>query len=121
MKYPAAPSDNTVDEYFGMKVADPYRPLENDTADATTAWVNEENALTQDYLSEIPFREALRKRISSFNNYVKQGTPWKDSDNRYYFYRNDGLKTRQYFTARHRLTKTRKCSSTPTPSLTTAL
>lgn len=92
MKYPAAPSDNTVDEYFGMKVADPYRPLENDTADATTAWVNEENALTQDYLSEIPFREALRKRISSFNNYVKQGTPWKDSDNRYYFYRNDGLK-----------------------------
>lgn len=92
MKYPAAPTDNTVEEYFGMKVADPYRPLENDTADATLAWVKAQNALTQDYLSEIPFRNALRKRIESFNNYVKQGVPWKDSDNRYYFYRNDGLK-----------------------------
>lgn len=92
LKYPAAPTDNTIDEYFGQKVADPYRPLENDTSEATLAWVEAENRITQDYLGKIPFREALRKRISGFNNYVKQGTPWKAPDGKYYFYKNDGLK-----------------------------
>ena len=89
VKYPAAPSDNTVDEYFGTAVADPYRPLENDTSATTLQWVEAENAVTHEYLSKIPFREALRKRIASFNNYVKQGLPWKAPDKRYYFYKND--------------------------------
>ena len=71
---------------------DPYRPLENDTSAATLAWVEAENAVTQEYLSQIPFRNALRERIASFNNYVKQGLPWKDADGKYYFYKNDGLK-----------------------------
>ena len=91
-KYPAAPSDNTVDSYFGMEVADPYRPLENDTSEATTQWVEQERALTENYLAKIPFRGALRERIASFNNYVKQGVPSKEADGKYYFFRNDGLK-----------------------------
>ncbi|MDE6439326.1 MAG: S9 family peptidase, partial [Muribaculaceae bacterium] len=91
-KYPAAPSDNTTDEYFGMEVADPYRPLENDTAEATLAWVEAERKVTEDYLGKIPFREALRKRIARFNDYRKQGIPSKGEDGRYYFYLNDGLK-----------------------------
>lgn len=91
-KYPAAPQDNTTDDYFGTTVADPYRPLENDTAEATLKWVEAERKLTEDYLSKIPFRDALRQRIAGFNDYVKQGTPWKGADGRYYFFRNDGLK-----------------------------
>lgn len=91
-KYPAAPSDSTVDSYFGMEVADPYRPLENDTSEATTQWVEQERALTENYLAKIPFRGALRERIASFNNYVKQGVPSKEADGKYYFFRNDGLK-----------------------------
>ena len=91
-KYPAAPSDSTVDSYFGMEVADPYRPLENDTSEATTQWVEQERALTENYLAKIPFRGALRERIASFNNYVKQGVPYKEADGKYYFFRNDGLK-----------------------------
>lgn len=91
-KYPAAPSDSTVDSYFGMEVADPYRPLENDTSEATTQWVEQERALTENYLAKIPFRGALRERIASFNNYVKQGVPHKEADGKYYFFRNDGLK-----------------------------
>ncbi len=90
--YPKAPSDDTVDEYFGVNVADPYRPLENDTAEATLRWVEQERALTENYLSKITFRDKLRQRISQFNNYVKQGTPWKGADGRYYFFKNDGLK-----------------------------
>ncbi len=91
-KYPKAPSDNTVDEYFGVKVADPYRPLENDTSATTLKWVEEQRALTEDYLAAIPFRGALRNRIARFNNYVKQGAPWKGADGRYYYFKNDGLK-----------------------------
>lgn len=94
-----APTSDTVDFYFGEKIADPYRPLENDTAAETLAWVEQERALTEDYLSKIPFRGALRQRISDFNNYVKQGAPFLGADGRYYFFRNDGLKISPYFIA----------------------
>lgn len=92
IQYPQAPADNTVDEYFGIKVPDKFRPLENDTAAATLAWVEAENAVTNDYLSKIPYRPMLRKQLEAFNNYTKQGVPWRWKDGRYYFYRNDGLK-----------------------------
>ena len=59
IEYPTAPADSTVYEVFGMKVADTYRPLENDTAAATAAWVEAENRVTSDYLSKIPFRNAF--------------------------------------------------------------
>jgi len=91
LNYPQAPSDDTVDNYFGHEVADPYRPLENDTAAATLAWVEAENRVTQDYLSKIPFRKQIRQRIEQLNNYPKVGMPYKENDGRYYFYKNDGL------------------------------
>lgn len=90
--YPEAPTDPTVaDEYFGMVVADPYRPLENDTARETLEWVKAENELTNAYLSGIPFRDAIRTRLMELNDYEKSGTPWKEHDGNYYFYKNDGL------------------------------
>lgn len=91
LSYPVAPKDATVDEYFGTKVADPYRPLENDTAAATIAWVEAENRVTNDYLSKIPFREDIRKRLTDLANYKKIGTPWLGYDNKYYYSANDGL------------------------------
>ena len=91
-EYPAAPSDSTTDTYFGHEVADPYRPLENDTSAETMAWVEKERALTEDYFSKIPFRGDIRKRLTALNDYVKQGLPWKGNDGRYYFFRNEGLK-----------------------------
>lgn len=91
LTYPEAPKDATVDEYFGTKVADPYRPFENDTAAATVAWVEAENRVTNDYLSKIPFREDIRKRLTDLANYKKIGTPWLGYDNKYYYSANDGL------------------------------
>ena len=90
-KYPTAPSDDTTDEYFGITVADPYRPLENDTAAATLKWVEEENAVTNAYLDKIPFRSALRERLTELNNYKKTGLPSKEKDGKYYYFENDGL------------------------------
>jgi len=92
LTYPQAPKDNTVDDYFGIKVADPYRPLENDTAAQTTAWVNAENAVTRAYLDAIPLRSAIHRRLTELNNYAKHGLPWKNYDGKYYFYENDGLR-----------------------------
>lgn len=91
LSYPVAPKDATVDDYFGTKVADPYRPLENDTAAATVAWVEAENRVTNDYLSKIPFREDIRKRLTDLANYKKIGAPWLGYDNKYYYSANDGL------------------------------
>ena len=91
LTYPDAPTDGTVDNYFGHEVADPYRPLENDTAAETLAWVEAENAVTQEYLSTIPFRGQIRDRLEQLNNYPKSGMPSKENDGKYYFFRNDGL------------------------------
>lgn len=71
LKYPVAPSDNTVDKYFDIVVADKFRPLENDTAAATLAWVEAENKVTDAYLSKIPFRGQIRKRLTELNDYKK--------------------------------------------------
>ena len=92
LTYPAAPADNTVDDYFGHKVADPYRPLENDTAGATLDWVKAENAVTRGYLDAVPFRGDIHKRLTALNNYGKFGLPTKYPDGKYYFFNNDGLR-----------------------------
>ena len=90
--YPVAPHDDTTDTYFDIKVADPYRPLENDTAADVTAWVEAENAVTRKYLDAIPWRDAIHRRLQSLNNYAKHGLPSREADGRYYFYENDGLR-----------------------------
>lgn len=92
LEYPAAPTAEVTDEYFGIEVADPYRPLENDTASETLAWVEAERAVTEDYLSRIPFRDRLRKRLTELNDYQKTGMPSLHRDGYYYYYENDGLR-----------------------------
>lgn len=88
--YPDTERGKTVDDYFGTSVADPYRWLEDDNSEATAAWVVAENAVTNDYLSQIPFRKAIRKRLTELWNYPKQGIPTRHGDAWYWFY-NDGL------------------------------
>ncbi len=90
IQYPAAPHDGTVDEYFGVKVADPFRPLENDTSAETKAWVQAENAVTSAYLGKIPFRSKLLARLKAVVNYEKVGIPFEQNGT-WYCYRNDGL------------------------------
>ena len=90
LQYPKAEKDGTVDEYFGEKVADPYRWLENDTSAQTAAWVEAENQVTNAYLQKIPFREKLLKRLTELANYEKLSAPRK-RHGKWYFYKNDGL------------------------------
>ncbi len=89
--YPEAFRDETVvDDYFGTKVADPYRWLENDTSAETNAWVQEERKVTDDYLSHIPFRSAIKDRLTALMNYERYSAPHKRFG-RYIYSKNDGL------------------------------
>lgn len=88
--YPKAPKDNTVDVYFGEKVADPYRWLEDDMSAQTAKWVDAENAVTRKYLDNIPMRKNILKRLKETANYEKIGIPFK-RQGKWYVYRNNGL------------------------------
>jgi prolyl oligopeptidase len=88
--YPKTATGDVTDTYFGVKVTDPYRWLENDTSAATSAWVKEENKVTSNYLSQIPFRNELKKRLTTLINYPKYGSPFK-KNGKYFFYKNNGL------------------------------
>ena len=90
LQYPKAAKDGIVDEYFGTKVADPYRWLENDTSAQTAAWVEAENKVTNAYLAKIPFRGKLLKRMTELSNYERLSAPRK-RHGKWYFFKNDGL------------------------------
>ena len=90
LQYPKAVKDGTVDEYFGTRVADPYRWLENDTSAETARWVEAENRVTNNYLARIPFRQKLLKRLTELANYEKVSAPVKHNG-KWYFSKNDGL------------------------------
>jgi len=90
IKYPKTAKDNVVDTYFGVQVKEPYRWLENDTSVATSAWVKQQNRVTKDYLSQIPFRDKLKDRLTALYNYPKYSSPFK-KNGQYYYYKNNGL------------------------------
>jgi prolyl oligopeptidase len=89
-EYPPAPKSDTVDNYHGAKVADPYRPLEDLDAPSTRAWIEAENKITSDFLEKIPARAKLKSRLTKLWDYEKYGIPSKEGD-RYFFSRNTGL------------------------------
>lgn len=90
MNYPQTKKDLVSDEYFGHKVDDPYRWLENDKSEETAKWVLEENKVTFDYLNTIPFKKGIAERLTELWNYEKVSAPTKHGD-WLYFYKNDGL------------------------------
>lgn len=90
IKYPDTKKVNEEDNYFGTIVKDPYRWLEDDNSAETKAWVTEQNLVTQNYLSQIPFRQKVKDRLKEMWNYTRYGSPFKEGDF-YYYYKNDGL------------------------------
>lgn len=90
MKYPKTNKIEVSDSYFGTTVADPYRWLEDDRSTETKAWVEAENRVTQNFLSGIPFRTAIKTRLERLWNYEKYTAPFKRGSYTY-FYKNDGL------------------------------
>ena len=90
LQYPVAPKSNQVDDYHGVKIADPYRGLENADAPSTEKFVEQENELTFSYLAKLPGREAIKKQLTELWNYEKFGAFHK-AGNHYFYFHNSGL------------------------------
>lgn len=88
--YPKTKKETVTDDYFGTKIADPYRWLEDDNSAETKAWVEEQNKLTYSYLDKIPYRAKIKQRLTQIWNYQKASPPFKKGD-RFFWYKNDGL------------------------------
>lgn len=89
--YPETRKDSTAgDDLHGTWVADPYRWLENDTSAETADWVKAQNAVTNAYLENIPFRSALAKRYEELYNFPKVYGPMRVG-NLYFVWKNSGL------------------------------
>lgn len=90
LPYPTARMDSVVDDYHGVRVADPYRWLEDDNSQQTAEWVAAENAVTSDFMSQIPYREKIKTRLTQLWDYPKEGTPIEVGEY-FFFFKNDGL------------------------------
>ncbi len=90
IQYPKTKKVAVSDSYFGTKVEDPYRWLEDDRSDETAQWVKKQNKVTNAFLEKIPFRNQLKERLEKLWNYEKISAPFIEGDYTYYF-KNDGL------------------------------
>lgn len=90
LPYPETAKEEITDNYHGTAVGDPYRWLEDDNSQQTADWVAAQNNVTFDYLSQIPYRDAIRDRLTQLWNYPKEGAP-KKVGGYYFFSRNNGL------------------------------
>src|SRR5262245_37911011 len=80
ISYPTTRQTNVVDDYHGVKVADPYRWLEDDNSPETRAWVEEQNRVTSGYLRGLPGFDAIKRRLTRLWNYERYGVPFKQGD-----------------------------------------
>ena len=94
--YPETKKVEVVEDYFGTKVADPYRWLEDETSAETKAWIEAQNRVTFGYLDKIPYREKLKARLTELYNYPRISAPFRRGDT-YFFTKNDGLQNQNVF------------------------
>ncbi|MBK4217659.1 S9 family peptidase [Paracoccus caeni] len=92
LTYPRTERGDVVDDFFGTAIADPYRWLEADARQDSKvrAWINAQNAVTNDYLENLPGRELFRRRMADLLNTERHDIPRKRAG-QYFFARHDGL------------------------------
>ncbi len=90
LTYPPTRKGDVVDDFFGTKVADPYRWLEDDNSAETKAWVEAQNKVTFAYLAQIPQRTTIRERMARLWDFEKFSAPFKRGG-RYFYSYNTGL------------------------------
>jgi len=90
IKYPISKKVDQVDDYFGTKVEDPYRWLEEMNSPGTREWINAQIEVAEKYLSSIEFRPQLKARFTELWNYERYSAPSKEGEY-YIFSKNDGL------------------------------
>src|SRR5438876_6614801 len=72
LQYPAARKSDVVDDYYGTRVPDPYRWLEDPDSPESRAWIEAQNRLTAAYLAEIPARATIRQRLTRSEEHTSE-------------------------------------------------
>ena len=90
LSYPPAATGDVVDDHHGVRVADPYRWLEDTDASETAVWTAAQNELTEGWLAEVPQRDAIRTRLRELTDHARAGAPWQRAG-RWFQMRNTGL------------------------------
>jgi len=90
LTYPQTRKENVVDTLHGVKIADPYRWLEDDNSEETKAWVKAQNEVTFGYLEKLPRRGAIQKRLKELWDYERFGMPF-ERGGRWFYSHNSGL------------------------------
>ncbi|MBL0925165.1 MAG: S9 family peptidase [Sphingomonadaceae bacterium] len=90
--YPKTETVSVVDEQFGVKVADPYRWLEDDVRNSKKVadWVAAQKAVADPYLDSLPGKDVLAARMKTLFDYERFSLPQK-AGGYYFFTKNDGL------------------------------
>jgi prolyl oligopeptidase len=104
-KYPPTARGDVVDDYHGVRVADPYRWFEDAGAQDTRDWVSAQNELAQPYLESLPQRAWLGSRLKALWTYERFGVPQREGG-RYFFMRNDGTQDQSVLYVADSLTAT---------------
>ncbi|NND07694.1 MAG: S9 family peptidase [Saprospiraceae bacterium] len=112
VNYPETREDSTEDNYHGTTVSDPFRWLEDDHSAETKAWVGLQNTVTNEYLSQIPFRTLIKDRLTELWNFERYGAPFKRGD-KYYYFHNDGLQNQSVLYVQDDLGAARKVALDP--------
>jgi prolyl oligopeptidase len=96
LTYPVTDKVDVVDDYYGTKVPDPYRWLEDTKAENVRQWVDAQNKVTFDYLARIPYRDRTRARLTEIYNYPRYSEPSRVGEY-YIFSKNDGLQNQSVY------------------------
>src|SRR5947207_14845437 len=99
MQYPVSRTVDTVTNYFGTRVPDPYRWMEAIETPEVASWIKAENAITMPYLASLPGRDLLQTRITAVYNYACTSIPYWDGG-RWYYTKNSGLQRRSVWSTR---------------------
>jgi prolyl oligopeptidase len=94
--YPETKKVEVVEDYFGTKVADPYRWLEENDSPEVAKWVEAENKVTFAYLDQIPYRTSVKDRLMKLYNYPKYSAPQRRGE-WFIFSKNDGLQNQSVY------------------------
>jgi prolyl oligopeptidase len=94
--YPVTTKESITDDYFGTKVSDPYRWLEDDRSQQTADWVSLQNQVTSKYFTTIGLKSNVRGRLKELWNYNKQTAPYKKGGS-FFCFKNDGIQNQSVF------------------------
>src|ERR1044072_4524618 len=84
---PKAPVREVTDTYFGQKVVDPYRWMEDAKSPEMAAWMKAQAEYTRAYLDRLPMRQELLARISKLNDAGVQVFGIQRRGTLYFYYR----------------------------------